>query len=81
MFTLMAFGNIKPDDYGLGASRTCIIFFVLPFITGCVTIAVSWCERILEYLRALQKQVVFPTDAGMQAMIPTDPELQEKSSI
>jgi len=81
MFTLMAFGNIKPDDYGLGASRTCIIFFVLPFITGCVTIAVSWCERILEYLKALQKQVVFPTDAGMQAMIPTDPELQEKSSI
>lgn len=50
MFTLMAFGNIKPLEYGLGASRTCIIFFVLPIITGSVTIAISWCERVLEYL-------------------------------
>lgn len=50
MITLMSFGNVKPPEYGLGASRTCVIFFVLPIITGSVTIAVSWCERVLEYL-------------------------------
>jgi hypothetical protein len=55
MFTLMAFGNVQPLEYGLGASRTCIIFFALPIITGFVTIAVSWCERVLEYLRAITK--------------------------
>lgn len=50
MFTLMAFGNIKPPEFGLTASRTCILFFVLPIITGFVTYAVSWGERVLGYL-------------------------------
>jgi hypothetical protein len=53
MITLMSFGNVKPPEYGLGASRTCVIFFVLPIITGSVTIAVSWCERVLEYLSTI----------------------------
>lgn len=48
MFTLMAFGNIKPLEYGLGASRTCIIFVLLPIVTGVVTYVVSWMERVAE---------------------------------
>jgi len=46
MVTLMAFGNVKPKEVGLGASRTCIIFFVLPFVTGAVTYVASWAERV-----------------------------------
>mmetsp|Transcript_142189 Transcript_142189/g.247838 ORF Transcript_142189/g.247838 Transcript_142189/m.247838 type:complete len:531 (-) Transcript_142189:332-1924(-) len=53
MFTLMAFGNIKPVEFGLTASRTCIIFFVLPLISGLVTFTVSWCERVLQHLASI----------------------------
>jgi len=55
MVTLMAFGNVKPPEVGLSASRTCVIFFVLPIITGSVTMAVSWCERVLESLGTIAK--------------------------
>mmetsp|Transcript_104517 Transcript_104517/g.335064 ORF Transcript_104517/g.335064 Transcript_104517/m.335064 type:complete len:115 (+) Transcript_104517:772-1116(+) len=48
MFTLMAFGNTKPLEYGLGASRTCIIFVLLPIVTGLVTYVKSWMERVAE---------------------------------
>lgn len=48
MMTLMAFGNIEPPEFGLTASRTTIIFFLLPIITGAVTYTVSWMERVLE---------------------------------
>jgi len=54
MVTLMAFGNVQPDEVGLFASRTCILFFVLPFITGVVTYSVSWMERVVQYFEKLQ---------------------------
>merc|ERR1719373_1010814 len=57
MFTLMAFGGIEPVDYGLGASRTTILFFLLPVVTGFVTFTVSWCERVMEHLSTLAKQI------------------------
>lgn len=50
MVTLMAFGNTKPDKVGLFASRTAILFTVLPIVTGCVTLTVSFCERFYEKL-------------------------------
>jgi Na+/proline symporter len=46
MITLMAFGNVQPTEVGLNASRTCIIFFVLPIVTVAVTYVVSWMERV-----------------------------------
>lgn len=46
MITLMAFGNIEPAEQGLGASRTCILFFVLPIVTGAITYVVSWMEHV-----------------------------------
>lgn len=63
MFTLMAFGNIQkeamergtPIEAGLGATRTCIIFFVLPIVTGAATFLVSWAERVLDHLSKLAK--------------------------
>ena len=50
MMTLMAFGNIEPAESGLTASRTCILFFLLPIVTGAVTFAASWTERVLSHL-------------------------------
>lgn len=50
MVTLMAFGNTAPSEVGLFASRTAILFFVLPFITGTVTFLTSAIERVLESL-------------------------------
>lgn len=50
MITLMAFGNIKPPEVGLGASRTCIIFVLLPIVTSAVTYVISWMERVAEKL-------------------------------
>jgi len=49
MMTLMAFGNIEPAESGLTASRTCILFFLLPIVTGAVTFVVSWMERVLSH--------------------------------
>jgi hypothetical protein len=46
MMTLMAFGETKPLEVGLGASRTCIIFVMLPIVTAAVTYIVSWMERV-----------------------------------
>jgi Na+/proline symporter len=79
MFTLMAFGNVEPLEYGLGASRTCIIFFVLPIITACVTITVSWCERVLEYLGAFTnlgaknetQETLAPKNETQETLVPT----------
>mmetsp|Transcript_123686 Transcript_123686/g.309115 ORF Transcript_123686/g.309115 Transcript_123686/m.309115 type:complete len:534 (+) Transcript_123686:173-1774(+) len=48
MFTLMAFGNIQPEERGLGASRTCILFFILPIVTGATTYIVSWMEHVAQ---------------------------------
>jgi len=53
MVTLMAFGNTKPTEIGLSASRTCIIFFLLPIVTGSVTFVVSILEKILDQLQKL----------------------------
>lgn len=50
MVTLMAFGNTKPEKVGLFASRTAILFTVLPVVTGCVTLTVSFMERFYEKL-------------------------------
>eukprot|EP00746_Dinoflagellata_sp_MGD_P145557 gnl/MRDRNA2_/MRDRNA2_78151_c0_seq2.p1 gnl/MRDRNA2_/MRDRNA2_78151_c0~~gnl/MRDRNA2_/MRDRNA2_78151_c0_seq2.p1 ORF type:complete len:525 (-),score=75.30 gnl/MRDRNA2_/MRDRNA2_78151_c0_seq2:174-1748(-) len=50
MLTLMAFGETKPIDIGLGASRTCIIFVLLPIVTSAVTYVVSWMERVADKL-------------------------------
>merc|ERR1719335_2155170 len=50
MLTLMAFGNTKPPEVGLGASRTCIIFVLLPIVTSAVTYVISWMERVAEKL-------------------------------
>jgi len=50
MITLMSFGNIKPPEVGLGASRTCIIFVLLPIVTSVVTYIISWMERVTEKL-------------------------------
>mmetsp|Transcript_53580 Transcript_53580/g.149024 ORF Transcript_53580/g.149024 Transcript_53580/m.149024 type:complete len:541 (+) Transcript_53580:163-1785(+) len=49
MLTLMAFGNVEPLESGLTASRTCIIFFLLPIVTGAMTFMASWMERVLFY--------------------------------
>jgi len=46
MFTLMAFGNVMPAEVGLSASRTCILFFVLPVVTGAVAYVVSWMDHV-----------------------------------
>jgi len=48
MMTLMAFGNIEPAEKGLQASRTCILFSVLPLVTGAITYIVSWMERVAD---------------------------------
>jgi len=56
MFTLMALGNTKPPESGLTASRTCIIFFMLPIITGVGTLLVSWMDRVWEKLSVAQQQ-------------------------
>eukprot|EP00446_Apocalathium_sp_SHHI-4_P079106 CAMPEP_0177575484 /NCGR_PEP_ID=MMETSP0369-20130122/79642_1 /TAXON_ID=447022 ORGANISM="Scrippsiella hangoei-like, Strain SHHI-4" /NCGR_SAMPLE_ID=MMETSP0369 /ASSEMBLY_ACC=CAM_ASM_000364 /LENGTH=502 /DNA_ID=CAMNT_0019063779 /DNA_START=188 /DNA_END=1696 /DNA_ORIENTATION=- len=48
MFTLMALGNTKPPEVGLGAGRTCIIFVLLPIVSGVVTYFISWMERFAE---------------------------------
>eukprot|EP00747_Dinoflagellata_sp_TGD_P117488 gnl/TRDRNA2_/TRDRNA2_172612_c0_seq1.p1 gnl/TRDRNA2_/TRDRNA2_172612_c0~~gnl/TRDRNA2_/TRDRNA2_172612_c0_seq1.p1 ORF type:complete len:560 (-),score=96.22 gnl/TRDRNA2_/TRDRNA2_172612_c0_seq1:263-1942(-) len=56
MLTLMAFGSIKPPDVGLGASRTCIIFVLLPIVTGVVTYVVSWMERVADKIQSLPVQ-------------------------
>lgn len=53
MLTLMAFGNVKPEEVGLFASRTCVLCVILPIATGVVTYLVSWMERIEEYLRKM----------------------------
>lgn len=53
MVTLMAFGNTAPMEVGLFASRTTVLFFVLPIVTGAVTFFVSAMERVLERLPAL----------------------------
>merc|ERR1719313_2367082 len=50
MLTLMAFGETKPLDVGLGASRSCIIFVLLPIVTAVVTYTVSWMERAADKL-------------------------------
>jgi hypothetical protein len=67
MMTLMAFGNIEPSEVGLGASRTCILFFVLPVITGAVTFVVSWMEQVHKRL-VLLTSVTLPS-LGSQAKI------------
>jgi len=67
MFTLMAFGNTKPPESGLTASRTCIVFFVLPIVTCVGTLLVSWMERVWEKLSVAQQQE--PHDASKLAVI------------
>jgi len=50
MVTLLAFdsiANLAPKEYGLSAHRTCILFFVIPVITGAMTFMVSATERVL----------------------------------
>jgi len=63
MLTLMSFGNIMPPEAGLTASRTCILCFVLPFITGAVTFLVSWMERVFDQLKALNGDKAVTTPA------------------
>merc|ERR1712050_719950 len=53
MLTLMTFGNVQPPEKGLSANRTCILFFVLPIITGVVTFVVSWMQHVLQSLEKL----------------------------
>mmetsp|Transcript_71111 Transcript_71111/g.153284 ORF Transcript_71111/g.153284 Transcript_71111/m.153284 type:complete len:533 (+) Transcript_71111:154-1752(+) len=53
MVTLMAFGNTMPEKFGLQASRTTILFTVLPIVTGCVTLIVSFMERFYEKVERL----------------------------
>lgn len=67
MFTLMAFGNTKPPEFGLTASRTCIIFFMLPIVTGAGALIVSWMERVWEKLNVVQQQET--QDAGKNARV------------
>mmetsp|Transcript_21400 Transcript_21400/g.47426 ORF Transcript_21400/g.47426 Transcript_21400/m.47426 type:complete len:519 (+) Transcript_21400:154-1710(+) len=50
MVTLMSFGNTAPPQVGLFASRTAILFFVLPIVTAAVTFFVSAVERVVESL-------------------------------
>lgn len=53
MVTLMAFdqiANVLPEEKGLTARRSSILFFVLPFVTGSVTYVVSWMERVHEHM-------------------------------
>lgn len=69
MFTLMAFGNVMPQAVGLGASRTCILFFVLPAVTGVVAYVVSWTERVSRKF-ALEEEAEAPTtDAAAEVTI------------
>jgi len=56
MFTLMAFGNTKPQESGLTASRTCIVFFLMPIVTGVGTLLVSWMERVWEKFSVAEQQ-------------------------
>lgn len=62
MLTLMAFGNVMPEEAGLGASRTCIIFFVLPIVTGAATFVASWMERVSQKLLAVAGEKTGPVD-------------------
>jgi hypothetical protein len=66
MLTLMSFGNVKPQDVGLGASRTCLIFVLLPIVTGSVTYTVSLMDRMASKFEALTEKD--PLDAKLDLM-------------
>lgn len=65
MLTLMAFGTTKPPEVGLSASRTCIIFVLLPIVTAAVAYVVSWMELVAEKLHLYE-----PTAAELEEMAP-----------
>jgi len=57
MITLMAFGDTKPKEFGLGASRTCVLFFLLPIVTGVTTYVASWMERVADQFQLAEDRV------------------------
>jgi len=87
MVTLMAFGNVKPPEMGLGASRTCIIFFLLPAVTGVVTYVVSWMDRVATMFSAnglkgeAEKPVVAPAASTSEAEKTAAPAAGEEAKV
>merc|ERR1740123_1628925 len=53
MLTLMTFGNIKPAETGIYATRACILFVLIPIVTAVVTYTVSFMDRTIKYLKDL----------------------------
>jgi len=81
MFTLMAFGNIKPSDVGLGASRTVFIFVLLPIVTAAVTYVVSWMERMAEKFQIDQRSSSMDEMAEVAPRSSVDDKKLEEVSI